>query len=208
MKLVWLPGSTAGRGTIQIWRGNYLAWSHTVTNWPSQFQVLLTGQARVLGNTVTAVFDNPTVTVSAPAPLQTVVAQATTHYFRNTFVYSGEPQDTTVTLWPIHDDGAVYYLNGIEIHRDNVRAGQSHGTLATIPIADAAFPASAITLPAGILRGGMNVLAAEVHQVGAASPDMIFGAQLMTSALPPAARLNPSLRLSEVSGSGGGHLPS
>ncbi|MFN0127916.1 MAG: lamin tail domain-containing protein, partial [Verrucomicrobiales bacterium] len=200
MKLIWLPGSSPGRGTIQIWRDNFLAWSHSVTNWPAQFQVLLTGQARTVGNTVTAVFDNPKVTVASPAPLQTAVTQATTHYFRNTFVYSGEPSDTTVTLWPIHDDGAVYYLNGTEIHRDNVPAGQSHGTFATTPVTDPAFPATAVTLPAGILLGGTNVLAVEVHQDSAASPDMIFGAQLMTSALPPAARLNPSLRLSEVSG--------
>ena len=136
MKLVWLPGTSAGRGTIQIWRDATLAASHTVTNWPATFRVLITGQARNTGNAVTAVFDNVKVTVSTPAPLQTPVNQATTHYFRHTFEYSGDPAAATVTLWPIHDDGAVYYLNGTEIHRDNLPAGVTHGTLATASVGD------------------------------------------------------------------------
>jgi len=199
MKLVWVPGGYPGQGTIQIWRDTTLAASHSVTNWPATMKVLLTGQARQAADTVTAVFDNASVSVSEAQPLQTLVNQATTHYFRHSFNFSGDPALTTLTLWPIHDDAAVYYLNGTEIHRDNITAAPSHGTLATNPVADPSFPKNPITVSAGLLASGANVFAVEVHQDSAASPDMMFGAQLQASTLPAAARDNPALRFTEIS---------
>ena len=91
MKLVWIPSLYHGQGTIQIWRDTTLAASHSVTNWPANFKVMITGQARAAADTVTAVFDNASVTVAAPQPLQTAVIAATTHYFRNSFNFSGDP---------------------------------------------------------------------------------------------------------------------
>lgn len=199
MKLVWVPGGYPGQGTIQIWRDTTLAATHTVSNWPSTFKVIITGQARQAADTVTAVFDNASVTTATAQPLQTSVNQATTHYFRNTFTFSGDPGAATLTLWPIHDDAAVYYLNGTEIHRSNIAAGQTHSTFATAAVADPFFPKNPVTVPAGLLVGGTNVLAAEVHQDSAASPDMLFGAQLEAATLPAAARDNPVLRFTEIS---------
>lgn len=46
MKLVWIPSLYHGQGTIQIWRDTTLAASHSVTNWPANFKVMITGQAR------------------------------------------------------------------------------------------------------------------------------------------------------------------
>jgi hypothetical protein len=202
MKLVWVPGAYPGQGTIQIWRDATLAGSHSVTNWPASFKVMLTGQARQAtpaADSVTAVFDNASVSVAEAQPLQTVVNQATTHYFRHGFSFSGDPALTTLTLWPIHDDAAVYYLNGTEFHRDNITASPSHGTLATNPVGDPSFPRNPITVPAGLLASGTNVLAVEVHQDSASSPDMMFGAQLQASTLPAPARDNPALRFTEIS---------
>ncbi len=206
MKLVWIPGAYAGQGSIQIWRDTTLAGTATVTNWPATFKVLLTGQARQAtaappADTVSAVFDNASVTVATPVPLQTAVNPATTHYFRNTFSFTGDPTRTTLILWPIHDDGAVYYLNGTQILRDNVAASPAHGTFATAAVVDASFPKNPISIPAGLLVNGTNVLSAEVHQDSAASPDMLFGAQLMASEVPGPPRDAPSLRLTEISGS-------
>lgn len=204
MKLVWIPGLYNGQGTIQIWRDTTLAATHTVTNWPSTFKVMITGQARQAtatppADTVSAVFDNASVTASTPQPLQTAVNPATTHYFRNSFNFAGDPLLTTLTMWPIHDDGAVYYLNGTEIHRHNVPAAQTHGTFATNPVSDAFFPRNPITIPAGVLVSGSNVLAVEVHQDSAASPDMMFGAQLEAATLPTPARETPAVRFTEIS---------
>ncbi len=205
MKLVWIPGAVAGQGSIQIWRDTVLAATATVTNWPSTFRVILTGQARQAtavppADTVSAVFDNASVTITTSVPLQTVVNPATTHYFRNTFTFPGDPILTTLTMWPIHDDAAVYYLNGTEVYRNNIVAAQSHGTFATSTVTDASFSRNPVAIPAGLLVSGTNVLAVEVHQDSAVSPDMMFGAQLMASELPSPARENPVLRLTEISG--------
>lgn len=203
MKLVWMPGAYAGQGTIQIWRDTTLAATHTVTNWPANFKVMITGQARQAtatppADTVTAVFDNASVSVATLQPLQTLVNPATTHYFRNAFTFSGDAALTTLKLWPIHDDAAVYYLNGTEIHRDNIGPAPVHSTLATAAVANASFPKNPITVPAGILVSGPNLLSVEVHQDSAASPDMLFGAQLEASTLPSPARAVPALRFTEV----------
>ena len=200
LKLVWVPGTYQGRGTIEIWRDTVLAASHNVTNWPAACRMILTGQARNAGESVSAVFDNAVVTVVAPAPLQTMVRAATTHYFRNPFTYHGDPARTTLALWPIHDDAAVYYLNGTEIHRDNIGPAPSHSTPANTTVGDASFPRTVISVPAGALVSGANVLAVEVHQDSAASADLLFGAQLMASEVPVPVRDHPALRLSEISG--------
>ncbi len=200
MKLVWIPGAYPGQGTIQMWRDSTLAASTSVSNWPSTFRVILTGQGRAAADTINLVFDNASVTVAALQPFQTEVNPATTHYFRNTFNYSGDPSRTTLTLWPIQDDAAVYYLNGTEIHRDNISASPSHGTFASSTVGNAFFPKNPITVPAGVLVSGDNVLAVEVHQDSVASPDMLFGAQLNASELPGPARSDPDLRFTEISG--------
>jgi hypothetical protein len=200
MKLVWVPGAYAGQGTIQIWHNATLAASHAVTSWPANFRVLLTGQARAANDTVSAVFDNAKVTVEQAVPFQTGVSAAPTHYFRHEFNFSGAPSATTLSLWPLHDDGAVYYLNGTEIHRDNVGAASGHGAAALASVADPSFPRQAIVIPPGLLQSGRNVLAAAVHQDVPGNADMAFGAQLMASELPAPARRNPPLRLTEISG--------
>ena len=200
MKLVWIPGTYSGRGTVEVWRDSILAASREMTNWPATFKMILTGQARNAGESVTAVFDNASVTVVAPAPLQTLVKAATTHYFRHSFTYLGEPARTSLSLWPIHDDGAVYYLNGTEIHRDNIAPNPTHSTLATGPVLDASFPRSVISIPSAALVSGGNVLAVEVHQDTAGSADMLFGAQLIATETPAPIRDRPALRLNEISG--------
>ncbi len=200
LKLVWIPGAYPGNGTIQIWRDTTLAASHSVTNWPANCQVMLTGQARQAADTVSAVFDNAQVTVGASQPLQTPVNQASTHYFRNKFTFTEDPLSTSLSLWPIHDDAAVYYLNGIEIHRDNISATPSHSTFSSTTVAQPSFPRVPVTVPAGALLRGENVLAVEVHQDSAASPDMLFGAQMAASVLPAPVREIPALRLTELAG--------
>ena len=40
-----------------------------------------------------------------------------TYYFRTTFAYTGGVSGASLTFSNILDDGAVYYLNGVEIAR-------------------------------------------------------------------------------------------
>jgi hypothetical protein len=100
-----------------------------------------------------------------PAATNTVLAAGrTTYYFRTKFVYSGDLSHTQLQLQPLIDDGAVFYLNGVEIYRYNLPAGTiNYFTLASAAVGDATY-APAVTLPDNLLVLGTNVLAVEVHQ--------------------------------------------
>jgi hypothetical protein len=87
-----------------------------------------------------------------------------TYYFRNTFQFGGNPAVTQLRLRPVIDDGAVYYLNGVEIYRQNMAAGPvDYNTLSTGVVGNASF-AGPLTIPAASLVVGENVIAVEVHQ--------------------------------------------
>jgi hypothetical protein len=105
-------------------------------------------------------------TGSLPAPTNTPVAPGqTTYYFRASFNFSGATSNVTLNLHCVVDDGAVFYLNGAEIYRQNMPSGAiDYLTSATGPAGDAGY-AGPVTLTASNLLQGVNVLAVEVHQV-------------------------------------------
>lgn len=135
----------------------------------------------------------PPATPLLPSPLAgtPITAGPEPRQFRTTFTVDTLHAGTTLELWPVADDGAVYYLNGVEIHRVNVPAATT--------VANAAFPANPVALPGSALRPGLNVLAAEVHQA-IGSHDLLFGAELVTVRPASApADTAPSLVISELS---------
>ena len=76
-----------------------------------------------------------------PAPKNTpLTAGRNTYYFRKPFTFTGDPSGVELSFNPILDDGAVFYLNGVEIHRINMPAGDiEHGTSASGVVDNAAF---------------------------------------------------------------------
>ncbi|MDB6032524.1 MAG: exported protein of unknown function, partial [Verrucomicrobiales bacterium] len=87
-----------------------------------------------------------------------------TYYFRTRFVLTGEVSRVQLALRPIVDDGAVGYLNGVEVFRINMPAGElSYSSLASAVVGDANF-GDTIFVPSENLVSGTNVLAVEVHQ--------------------------------------------
>ncbi len=149
-----------------------------------------------------------------------------TYYFRNSFVFDGDPAGTALTLDLAVDDGAVLYLNGTEVYRHNMPSGSvTYTTAASTETADAPL-LTGLELSAGSLVAGTNTLAVEVHQAAVNDLGMVFGAAL-TAALqtpsdhvarrpaglhaasaarmlsPGAKRFNPgSLVFNEVTGAG------
>ena len=107
---------------------------------------------------------------AVPGPKNTVLAAGrTTYYFRAAFNFSGATSNLTVDLNTVIDDGAVFYLNGVEIHRHNMPTGPvTYATSASSPVGDAGL-VTTVGLPAGALVPGVNVLAVEVHQVTSAT---------------------------------------
>jgi hypothetical protein len=105
-----------------------------------------------------------------------------TFYLRKRFLYSGSLANVTISLDQILDDGAVYYLNGVEVGRSGIGAGApTFTTPATRTVGDAVEELNVITAPGTALVNGTNVLAVEVHQVNTTSSDVVFGARFKIS---------------------------
>jgi len=138
-----------------------------------------------------AVINGTASRVSVNTPL---TLGPSTYYFRNTFNYAGNPQQTQLTLSAMVDDGAVYYLNGVEVYRQNMPQGAvSYGTAALTGVG-VPVPGSPVTLtiPAGVLRQGANVLAVEVHQAAGDTSDAAMGVQLVATQTVPSAPFTDS----------------
>lgn len=102
----------------------------------------------------------------------------TTHYFRREFEFEEDPNNAVLKLDTLIDDGAVFYLNGREVHRQNMPSGAiTHSTLASSSVVTA-MQVIDIPIPPTALVNGTNVLAVEVHQAAIDDGDVLFAAQL------------------------------
>jgi hypothetical protein len=105
-----------------------------------------------------------------PFPAGTLLATPATHptgtyYFQKQFNFAGNPAQHQFTLRTLRDDGAVIYLNGMEIARPGMAPGAVTATTASLTeIGNAAF--ADVNIPAGVLVNGANTLSVEVHQAG------------------------------------------
>lgn len=106
-----------------------------------------------------------------------------TTYFRRAFNVTNASLFTGLTLRLMRDDGAVVYLNGVEVWRTNMPTG-SVGFLTPASTAIAGADESAFvqtTISPSLLVTGTNVLAVELHQSGGTSTDISFDLQLIGS---------------------------
>ena len=99
-----------------------------------------------------------------------------TTYFRYQFNVKDPSRYQNLSLNLLRDDGAVIYLNGVEILRDNMPEGSiSYQTLASSTIGDEAEEGyTSYTLPRSALVSGTNTIAVEVHQSSEDSSDISF----------------------------------
>ncbi len=99
-----------------------------------------------------------------------------TTYFRKTVnIPAGLYRDFTFNL--IYDDGAMVYINGVEVARINMPAGViTHNTPALSAVENVAV---AIPLPASAFANGANTIAVEVHQRSNKSDDLSFELSLV-----------------------------
>jgi hypothetical protein len=100
-----------------------------------------------------------------------------TLYFRRSFtVADPSALAATLRLQLLRDDGAVLYLNGEELLRDNMPEGEiGYGTFATAAIGSAwrGMPVRYL-LPREKLLSGANTIAVEVHNASASGSDIGF----------------------------------
>ncbi|HWB03374.1 MAG TPA: Ig-like domain-containing protein [Verrucomicrobiales bacterium] len=99
----------------------------------------------------------------------------TTYLFRKTFTLDANAAAATQwTLRHLVDDAAIFYVNGQEVFRTNFDPGQytptgpvTTNTYANTSLQDEnTYTTSAVTIPAGLLTTGTNIMAIELHQGG------------------------------------------
>jgi len=105
-------------------------------------------------------------------------AKYITTYFRRSFVISDPASFSSLNLRLLRDDGAVVYLNGSDVYRNNMPGGAiGYQTTALGAVTDeAAFYSSPVN--PGYLVPGTNVIAVEMHQAGGTSSDLSFDFEL------------------------------
>lgn len=138
----------------------------TVTGWKS-------GAAPFEGGSIEAF-------TGTSSPLLGLAVQpytVTTYLFRKTFTAdAGTAAIRDWTLRHLTDDGAIFYLNGVEIHRVRLATGnyEPAGALTTNTSTnlnattqeETDYVNTALTLPAGLLVQGTNIFAVELHNGG------------------------------------------
>lgn len=127
-------------------------------------------------------FDEATVVSFGPNASNKYI----TTYFRRAFNVTNAASFTSATLSVLRDDGAVVYLNGVEIYRTNMPAGtilfNTRAPVAVGGAEESTFFNAAVN-PA-LLVEGMNVLAVEIHQQSVTSSDISFDLRLVASTQP------------------------
>jgi hypothetical protein len=109
-----------------------------------------------------------------------------TYYFRTHFSFAGNTSGAFLQFHAFVDDGAVFYLNGAELYRLRMPPAPTpiyNSTLsAGYPCSGDATCSDDFMVSTGTnLVVGDNVLAVEVHNYNAGSPDITFGMALSTA---------------------------
>ncbi len=123
-----------------------------------------------------------------PANVQSAMtAGRSAYYLRVPFGWNYDSDGIALVMETYLSDGAVFYLNGTEVKRVRMPAGQiTYGSAATGGPATLGR-AENLTLPPAALVVGDNLLGVEVHQAAATPAELAFGLKLVaTDSLPPA----------------------
>lgn len=113
-----------------------------------------------------------------------------TYYFRTTITVTQSQIDNAnqLSIEMIRDDGAIVYVNGSEIRRDNMPSGTvTSSTVASAGVAGADESKFFKTthLSANVFTPGVNTIAVEVHQNSSGSSDISFEMKMQGFAVIP-----------------------
>lgn len=111
------------------------------------------------------------------------LTQTPTYYFRTQVILSASPATVSLAVSNVIDDGAVFYVNGVEVYRIGVAAGPvAHTNVANRTVGDAVN--EFVNFPTDQWIKGTNVLAVEVHQASTNSSDIVFGMKITATVQP------------------------
>jgi len=102
------------------------------------------------------------------------------YYFRHAFSVNDPAALTGHSLRLLRDDGAIVYLNGLELTRSNMPSGPVTVNTTASGVAGGGEESQWFTLNVAPeqLKAGTNLLAVEVHQANATSSDLSFALSL------------------------------
>lgn len=107
-------------------------------------------------------------------------AKYPTTYFRQAVEIGDTTSFSSVRLNIERDDGAIVYLNGVELARFNMPTGEvTYATFAASNANDDGGTAVGFTVDRTLLRRGVNVFAVEIHNDSANSSDIWFQMSLV-----------------------------
>jgi len=134
--------------------------------------------------------DNDEATIISSGPDPNI--RCVTAYFRRSFAVSNAAGISQLSGRLLEDDGAAVYLNGVEIFRSNLPAGNISAN--TLAMAAAENQIVDFTAPANLLVNGHNVIAVEMHQNALSSSDLSFDLELIGGgATPPPTNQPPDV---------------
>jgi Immunoglobulin domain/Bacterial Ig-like domain len=159
----------------------------------------------ILGEEVNLLPGGSTVLALGVPPIMTDLNNTSTEggpntiYFRKKFTVDnpvGEVQELRLNY--LYDDGFVAYLNGAEVIRHGVAAGQTYDTAATSHESD--------VIETSVLTGfvqGENTIAVEMHQQSATgSSDIVWGSEMVITL----SSVTPQVRITNASIDGSGNV--
>ena len=107
-------------------------------------------------------------------------AKYITSYFRHSFNIANPVAFNSLKLRLVRDDGAVVYLNGVELIRSNMPTGTITPTTPAPVAVGGTDESKFFEFSLGnALTAGVNVIAVEVHQQAASSSDVSFNLELI-----------------------------
>jgi len=163
--------------TNTVWRyndsGTDLGTAWRASTYPSENQSPWRTGRGFFGVESTVPYPYPE-TIRTPLVLN---AGRTTYYFRTRFNVSFDPAGLTARATLYVDDGAVVYLNGIELRRVRLPANGPIAFTNKAELAPEGVPVVIDFSATNLIRGD-NVLAVEVHQHSDTSSDIVFGCSL------------------------------
>ena len=132
----------------------------------------------------TLIADEGTTTVE---PIRTRISRfndggqyVQTFYFRTYFNFGPVSPAVKLKLRHVVDDGVVFYLNGEEVHRFGIAQGAAFNYLTSFDGHENVYEGPYDIAITNLVEG-TNVFAAEVHQSGTGSSDIVFGAELVAT---------------------------
>jgi hypothetical protein len=121
----------------------------------------------------------PTTTIASNGQMTT--------YFRHQFVVPDPALVQSLSARLLRDDGAVVYLNGAEVWRDNMPAGTITNLTPASVVITGSGETTWLSRPLGTsnLVSGTNLLAVEIHQNSISGNDLSFDFELAATAVSP-----------------------